>query len=383
MAGASVTGTCTDNAGNTSSAATSPSFDYDATAPTGVAGTLDRSADHGTWYNHAVGITFVGTDATSGIASCSHPSYSGPDMAGASVTGTCTDNAGNTSSAATSPSFDYDATAPAVTVTPDRTPDSNGWYNHAVVYDTAGTDATSGVSDADCTANQTYNGPDGTALTLAGSCTDAAGNVGNGTSLAFQYDATAPGAMWTGGPIDGGSYYFGFLPATPTCTATDVLSGPNDCTVTGYDTAVGLHTMTATAHDVAGNTGSYHRSYTVVAWTLFGFYQPVDMPNPGIVYNTIKGGSTVPLKFEVFAGPTELTDTSYVHQPLLSQQVACTGTSYDAVEITATGGTSLRYDTAGSQFIYNWQTPKTAGKCYRVTVGTADGSSLVAYFMTK
>ena len=63
--------------------------------------------------------------------------------------------------------------------------------------------------------------------------------------------------------------------------------------------------------------------------------------------------------------------------------MTCTGTSFDAVEITATGGTSLRYDTTGGQFIYNWQTPKAAGKCYRVTVGTTDGSSLVAYFMTK
>ena len=28
------------------------------------------------------------------------------------------------------------------------------------------------------------------------------------------------------------------------------------------------------------------------------------------VVNTVKGGSTVPLKFEVFAGTTELTDTA-------------------------------------------------------------------------
>ncbi len=38
-----------------------------------------------------------------------------------------------------------------------------------------------------------------------------------------------------------------------------------------------------------------------------GFYAPVDVNG---VLNTVKGGSTVPLKFEVFAGSTELTDTS-------------------------------------------------------------------------
>jgi hypothetical protein len=35
------------------------------------------------------------------------------------------------------------------------------------------------------------------------------------------------------------------------------------------------------------------------------------------------------------------------------------------------------------QFIYNWKTPNFAGKCYRVTMTTIDGSSLVAYFKLK
>ena len=39
-------------------------------------------------------------------------------------------------------------------------------------------------------------------------------------------------------------------------------------------------------------------TFQIAAWTLKGFYQPVDMNG---VWNTVKGGSTVPLKFEVFA----------------------------------------------------------------------------------
>ena len=39
---------------------------------------------------------------------------------------------------------------------------------------------------------------------------------------------------------------------------------------------------------------------TILAWTLAGFYQPVDMSTGGLVYNTVKGGSTVPLKFDIF-----------------------------------------------------------------------------------
>jgi len=41
------------------------------------------------------------------------------------------------------------------------------------------------------------------------------------------------------------------------------------------------------------------------------------------------------------------------------------------------------YDVTAGQFVYNWQTPKTSGKCYQVTMTTQDGSSVVAKFKTK
>ena len=119
---------------------------------------------------------------------------------------------------------------------------------------------------------------------------------------------------------------------------------------------------------------------TVEAWKLYGFYKPVDM---GGVLNIVKGGSTVPLKFEVFAGSTELMDVSAV-KSLTYTQIACDYSApQDEIETTATGGTVLRYDTTGGQFIYNWKTPTGAGKCYRVTMTTLDGSSLVAFFKLK
>jgi len=138
--------------------------------------------------------------------------------------------------------------------------------------------------------------------------------------------------------------------------------------------------MTATATDNADNVGIATRSYTVLAWTLYGFYQPVDM---GGVWNTVKNGATVPLKFEVFAGSTELIDPSIVNQPLKATQTPCSGGLTDEIELLATGGTSLRYDAVGGQFIYNWQTPKKPGYCYVVTVTTADGSSISANFKLK
>ena len=51
--------------------------------------------------------------------------------------------------------------------------------------------------------------------------------------------------------------------------------------------------------------------------------------------------------------------------------------------MVTTGGTSLRYDGTAGQFIQNWQTPKTAGSCYIVTMTTDDGSSISANFKLK
>jgi hypothetical protein len=65
--------------------------------------------------------------------------------------------------------------------------------------------------------------------------------------------------------------------------------------------------------------------------------------------------------------------------------VACPVTNYlaDDIEVLATGNTSLRYDTTGGQFIFNWQTPKKVGACYQITMTTLDGSSLSAFFKLK
>ena len=105
------------------------------------------------------------------------------------------------------------------------------------------------------------------------------------------------------------SYFWGSVPDEPTCRADDNLSGvvAGGCTVSGYSSAVGHHTVTVSVEDDACNITSVSRSYDVKAWTVKGFYAPVDM---GGVYNTVKGGSTVPLKFEIFCGTTELTTTA-------------------------------------------------------------------------
>jgi hypothetical protein len=120
---------------------------------------------------------------------------------------------------------------------------------------------------------------------------------------------------------------------------------------------------------------------TISAWTNQGFFAPVDYNN---TENSVKGGSTVPLKFRVFQGTQQLTSTSVVSGLKPTVTNCLTGVPIDDIEELATGGTNLRYDTTGAQYIFNWQTPKKPGTCYNVTVQMVDGSSIpIAKFLLK
>ena len=53
--------------------------------------------------------------------------------------------------------------------------------------------------------------------------------------------------------------------------------------------------------------------------------------------------------------------------------------TFDEIEVTISGGTALRYDAAGKQFVQNWQTPKAAGSCYKVTVSVGSASQAALF----
>jgi hypothetical protein len=250
-ANASVSGSCRDRAGNVT--VRNFALSYDATAPTVTGATPSRGPDHSGWYNHALSIAYSGTDATSGIDSCTQTTYSGPDSANASVSGTCRDRAGNTSTSS-SYNFQYDDTAPAVTATPSRSPDSNGWYNHTLTVGFSGTDATSGIDT--CTSSQSYSGPDNASASVSGSCLDRAGNSTQRT-FGLSYDSTAAqvtGSSPSRSPDSNGWYNHAF---TVTFAGTDATSGIDVCTQTTYsgpDDSTG--TINGTCRDRAGNTSA-------------------------------------------------------------------------------------------------------------------------------
>ena len=378
---ADTTYSCSATSAGGSSGPVSVTIKRDATRPT-INGSATPAANANGWNNTDVTVSFSCSDSLSGVTSCSPDETLSTEGAGQSSTGTAVDGAGN-SDIATVSNINIDLTAP--TITGSRTPlaNANGWNNTDVTVSFSCGDSLSGV--ASCSPNATLTG-EGASQSATGNAMDNAGNTNSATASGINIDKTAPTVSLVGGPANGASYYFGSVPAAPTCSASDALSGlAGSCSVSGYLTTVGTHTVTSSATDKAGNVASDSSTYTVLSWRLSGFYQPVDM-NSGTttVWNVVKNGSTVPLKFEVFAGSTELTNTSIVNQPLKAIGVSCAPNPLtDDIELVATGGTTLRYDSSGGQFVYNWQTPKKPGACYKVTVETADGSSISAYFLMK
>jgi hypothetical protein len=244
-----LSGSCRDVAGNVGGSAVT--VKYDATAPAASAAP-ERAPNGNGWYNAALRVTFNGTDATSGVASCSPTAtYTGPDSASAAVTGTCRDGAGNVSAAA-SFAVKYDGTAPTISANPARSADSNGWYNHAIGVAFAGGDAMSGVDN--CTS-ASYGGPDTAGATLTGSCTDKAGNSAS-ARFDLKYDSTAPGitASVERGPDANGWYN---RPVGLTVSGSDDLSGLAGCGGSKYQGPTdATASLTGTCRDNAGNSAA-------------------------------------------------------------------------------------------------------------------------------
>ncbi|HWC14975.1 MAG TPA: PxKF domain-containing protein [Actinomycetota bacterium] len=400
-----------DAAGNLSSSAASDSIVLDTTRPAGSV-----SINGGNAYTNVSGVTLTMTadsDTTQYQkgegADCSSVSFSDWTAYSANVShnlgsgdgikNVCVkfkDAAGNVSLAA-SDAITLDTTKPTITASAAASK-TDGTHSSAYTADTwtnkdkvtvtysCGDGTGSGVSGT-FTDSDTVDA-EGTTTSVSSSetCTDNAGNTASQAASfgPIKIDRTAPSNLaFVGGPT-ADTYYFGMVPAAPTsCTADETLSllTTAGCTISGYSSAVGNHTMTASATDNAGNTGTLQWSYKVLGWDVKGFYSPVDL---GGVTNTAKAGSTVPLKFEIFSGSTELTDTTAIDTFTVAKATCGTAfTSEDAIETYSTGGTSLRYDATAGQFIQNWKIPTGVGICYRVTLKADDGSTTTALFKSK
>ena len=114
----------------------------DATAPT-IGGSATPAPNADGWNNAAVTVSFVCSDAMSGIVSCTVAQPVG-EGSGQSVTGTAVDNAGN-SAITTVSGIDVDLTLPGITASYSPAANANGWNNGDVTVTFLCTDSLSGI----------------------------------------------------------------------------------------------------------------------------------------------------------------------------------------------------------------------------------------------
>jgi hypothetical protein len=171
------------------------------------------------------------------------------------------------------------------------------------------------------------------------------------------------------------------MPATPTCTATDDVSGVDSCAVVVTALAgAGDYGFTATARDKAGNTATMSGRYHVNLYKFSGFLQPINDPSiqPGAPTSVVKTGSTLPVKFQLRDAQGNLIQARTAPQWLTPVKGGLTTASVN--ESTGsdpgTADGTFRWDATAQQYIYNWQTKGLAANyTYRIGVRLDDGQT--------
>ena len=165
----------------------------------------------------------------------------------------------------------------------------------------------------------------------------------------------------------------------PGATATDNCSSPtvNYSQASGTTFPVGTTTVTASATDAAGNTGSC--SFTItVRYNFTGFFAPVS--NPPIL-NAVNAGKAVPVKFSL-SGDKGLDIFAADSPYTVPLNCSTNDPSVDVTETLTAGGSSLSF--SGDLYSYVWKTQSSwAGTCRQLVVKLNDGTVHTANFKFK
>lgn len=227
--------------------------------PPVIEGSASPSPNAAGWNNTDVHVSFVCSDADSGIASCTAPVTLSAEGAGQSVSGTAVDNAGNSASTTVS-GIHIDKTAPSISASRSVAPNAAGWNRTPVTVSFTCDDALSGV--ASCSVPMTLSS-EGAGQSASGVAVDVAGNSAAVAEGPINIDMTAPTLA-----VSGGGVFMVDQNVNATCTATDALSGVastscGNLSGPAYQYGVGKVTLPASATDHAGNVANGSVTITI------------------------------------------------------------------------------------------------------------------------
>jgi hypothetical protein len=315
-------------------------LNIDKTMPA-IAGAPERGADANGWYNRPVEILWTCTDALSGIAACGPPtSYSGPDTTSTVITGSATDNAGNTATG--SVTLRFDDTPPKILL---RMPKNGAVYllRQKVLASYTCGDKLSGVD--------TCTGPQESGAGL---------HAAEASMLNGQHD------------IDGGK-------GRESEPARQKRGDPQPPDLSRVDTSiVGSKEFRVNAVDVAGNEASVAHTYHV-RYAFFGDFRPVDKRQMAEV---VKAGRTIPLKWVLKDARGAFVRDLASFVSLVSAPIPChTSSRAPLDDKDASSAKALRF--AGGTWHYNWRTSKDWRGCRLVQLTLADGTRHYARFLFR
>ncbi|MDT7778392.1 MAG: hypothetical protein QOC99_904 [Acidobacteriota bacterium] len=267
-----------------------------------------------------------------------------------------------------------DTTPPVITIsTGPTTVECHSAFSNPTA---TATDGCAGTVPVTATGSVNPNVPD--TYTVSFTATDPSGNTATASRTVTVVDTTPPTVTMNGAAsvtiILGSSF------TDPGATATDGCAGPLPVTTTGTvnTNAVGTYTITYTATDPSGNTGTATRTVKVI-YNFTGFFSPV---SNAPTLNVVNAGRAVPVKFSL-SGNKGLSIFA-VNSPSSGQVTCGTSTQSDVQDTTTAGSSSLSYDAGSSQYNYVWKTESSwAGQCRVLNVTLNDGTVHTALFKFK
>jgi hypothetical protein len=117
--------------------------------------------------------------------------------------------------------------------------------------------------------------------------------------------------------------------------------------------------------------------------------EPAPIADASTAWHTVKGGSTLPLKFNVYdagTGAELVTFLGAVENVRVWSIPECSGPVGSELPYPSLASEDgvLRYEVVAGHFILNWKSPRGGGDaCYRATLTTRDGSALHAFIRAR